>query len=98
LKVSRFSVGDPVVYIGHSERIPDGKYDPIDLPRGTHGVVQEWPYPNLPMGFVVVEFEVRSAHYTGWYLCRPAWLKPAYDGEELVSWSDCVWQPNKVAA
>lgn len=36
----------------------------------------------------------------GWsgHAAFPSELIPLYDGNQAVSWSDCVWQPNSVSA
>ena len=31
-------------------------------------------------------------------IAKPEHLVPIYDGNEKVSWSECVWQPNKAGA
>lgn len=36
-------------------------------------------------------------NYSG-YAAPHAWLEPVYDGNDLVSWSECLWQPLSVKA
>jgi hypothetical protein len=54
-----------------------------------HGIV------SAPLFYQV---DLPSTRVGAMILYRPHELEPIYDGNEKVSWSSCVWQPNQVRA
>ena len=47
-------------------------------------------------GDLVYEVDIQSPVPGKYCVARPEWLGPIDDGNEVVSWSHCVWQPREL--
>lgn len=89
--MSRFYVGQRVRIV-HSF---DGRYVGSETTITALNVVAYTPSGTADVGH---EIDIRS--WDGQrYVARPGWLAPIVDpGRQVVSWSECLWQPEGVAA
>lgn len=93
----KFKVGDRVRIV-HAVRSPERvgtETEVVALERA-----QEWweavVCGDIQLGEEVCMLDIPvEPKYSG-YAAPHAWLEPVYDGNSLVSWSECLWQPRSV--
>lgn len=80
----KFKVGDRALIVKSTRNISVGKECVIVGPSHMAGFL-----------YVDCDFLGPSPLHPHWS-ARPEWLRPIYNGDEKVSWSDCEWKPTEV--
>lgn len=92
--MATFRVGQRVKLVRHSD-LPNGGRP--KTPVGSVGTIL--PHNgNTSFGGVIREYRVKYDGFTLIGLCDGWQLEPLYDGHSKVSWSECLWAPNKETA
>ena len=85
-----FSVGDIVIYVRPGSPFYGTEVEILGPLQFKQTLSDHLSSPSGP-GHRYQITHILPKFATSW--ARPEWLRKKYDGNELVSWDECIWRP-----
>jgi len=99
--MATFYVGQRVRYVrAIGPSISGLRRDPVIVPIGEQGTVRYVGEIRAGDFGLYIEFDnYRSTHYTGYFTVLTSMVEPLQpEGWQVTDWSECLWQPEGIAA